>query len=333
MKIKTLGWLIAAAAVASSASIVACSQAAVQCQAGHAGSGLAYAVKYYPVGTPGAACAAPGDEIGFETYHPPGGGDDGSQPDFSIPSIVSFRNASMGAMIAAKAAVGSVDPDGTNVENPVDGTHTLAKRPAYSLGTFATVEPVNDFCPVVDPKAAEQQFPLVPKVEPDPADPEDMGSPEVPASSVKYEWSDVKVYVTAAAQGTQFSGHLKYSQDASLPNACAAEYDVVGVWPSVFCGVTKEVDDGMGGTMEIDVPEPSLCCPSADPLGGRIIGSGINPDFPMVCDPDLLLCVLDTKDAKSLPVLKPGWDADSEGVLTGACKITPPSSDSTSTGM
>lgn len=328
MKIKTLGWLLAATALASSASIVACSQAPVQCQAGHAGSGLGYAVKYYPVGTPGAACAAPGDEIGFETYHPPGGGADGSQPDFSIPSRVSFRNASMGALIAAKAKVGSVDPDGTNVENPEDSTHTLAKNPAYALGTFATVEPVNDFCPVVDPKPAVQNFPLVPKGNPDPEKPGDMGKPEVPASSVKYEWSDVKVYVTAAAQGTQFSGRLKYTEDS-----CSAEYNVAGVWPAVHCGVDKEVDDGMGGMMMVTVPEASLCCPSADPLGGRITGSGINPDFPMVCDPDLLLCVLDTADSTKLPVLKPGWDADADGVPTGACKITPPSSGSTSTGM
>ncbi len=112
--------------------------------------------------------------------------------------------------------------------------------------------------------------------------------------------------------GTQFSGHLRYTEDS-----CSAEYNVAGVWPSVFCGVDKEVDDGMGGTKTVTVPEASLCCPSADPLGGRITGSGINPDFPMKCDPDLLLCVLDIPDASKLPALNPGWDTK-----VAACAIT-----------
>jgi hypothetical protein len=311
MKIKTLGWLLAVTALASSASVVACSQAPVQCQAAHSGLGLGFAAKYYPVGTPGAACAIKGDEIGFETYHPPGGGEDGKQPDFSIPSRVAVKTTAMGNLIASKAKKGSKDPDGLNLEN-ADGTHVLAKNPAYSLGTFATVEPVEDFCAVADPKPAVQSFPRVEAVPPDPMDPEDMGSPEEAALAVKYEWTDLKVYVTAAAQGTQFSGRLKYTE-----NACSAEYNVAGVWPPVHCGVEKEVDDGMGGTMTIEVPEASLCCPTADPLGGRVTGSGINPDFPVKCDPDLLLCVLDTPDPTKLPILSPGWDAKQD-----ACKVT-----------
>ena len=313
MKIKTLGWLLAATALASSASVVACSQANVQCQAAHSGQNLGFAAKYYPVGAPGT-CAIKGDEIGFETYHPPGGGDDGTQPDFSVPSGVALKTTAMGLLIASKAKVGSTDPDGKNVENS-DGSHVLAKHPAYSLGKFATVEPVNDFCEVVAPKPAEQSFPPVEAVPPDPKDPDDTGVPAAPAMSVKYEWSDVKVYVTAAAQGTQFSGHLKYTENADA--TCSAEYDVVGVWPPVPCGVDKEVDDGMGGMKTITVPEASLCCPTADPLGGRVTGSGINPDFPVKCDPDLLLCVLDTNDPSKLPVLSPGWEAN-----TAACKLT-----------
>ncbi len=130
--------------------------------------------------------------------------------------------------------------------------------------------------------------------------------------SVKYEWTDVKVYVTAAAQGTQFSGHLKYTEDA-----CVAEYNVAGVWPSVDCSVEKEVDDGMGGTKTILVADASLCCPSADPLGGRAVGSSINPDFPVKCDPNLLVCVLDTEEPTKLPILNPGWDTKVD-----ACKVT-----------
>ena len=322
MNIKTLGWLLGAAALASSASIAACSQAQVQCQAGHAGSGVGFAVKYYPVGTPGAACAVPGDEIGFETYHPPGGGDDGSQPDFSVASIVAFQNNSMGVLIGDKSGVGSEDPEGAG-KQAEDGSHIAPKHAAYSLGKFATVEPVNDFCAVTDPQPAEQDFPLVPKRAPDPADPMDMGDPEVPASTVKYAWSDVKVYVTAAAQGTQFSGRLKYTQDS-----CSAEYNVAGVWPSVAC--TSRVPDGVdanGDPKTKLVANAALCCPTADPLGGRLTGSGINPDFPMKCEQiapvdedndDLgVRCVLDTADPSKLPILNPGWEANA-----AVCKTT-----------
>ena len=285
MKIKTLGWLLAVTAIASSASIVACSQAAVQCQAGHSGLGLGFAAKYYPVGTPGAECVLTGDEIGLETYHPPGAGPDGTQPDFSVPSGVAIKTSALGNLIADKASKGSEDVLGVNKEND-DGTHTLAEHPAYSLGKFTTIEPVDGFCPVAGLGTAQQSFPPVEAVAPDPADPKDPGVEAEPAQAVKYEWSDVKVYVTAAAQGTQFSGHLKYTQDS-----CTAEYNVLAVWPSVPCGSDAD------------------CCPAADPLGGRVTGSGINPDFPMKCDAVLELCVLDAPDASKLPVLNPGWDA------------------------
>jgi hypothetical protein len=293
MKIKTLGWLLAVTAIASSASIVACSQAAVQCQAGHSGLGLGFAAKYYPVGTPGMACTLTGDEIGLETYHPPGGGDDGTQPDFSVPSGVAVKTSAMGNLIADKAKKGSKDDLGTNTEND-DGTHTLAKHPAYSLGKFSTIEPVDDFCPVTGLAPAEQSFPPVKAVPPDPKDPDDMGTKAEDATSVRYEWSDLKVYVTAAAQGTQFSGHLKFTQDT-----CSAEYNVLAVWPEVGCGSDAD------------------CCPAADPLGGRITGSGINPDFPVKCDVKLGFCVLDAPDASKLPVLNPGWDASAP-----QCKLT-----------
>lgn len=80
MKIQTLGWLVGVAALAASGTILACSQAVVVCQVGHAGAN-SFSAKYFPIGTPGAACAIPGDLVGFESYHPKGGGDDGAQPD------------------------------------------------------------------------------------------------------------------------------------------------------------------------------------------------------------------------------------------------------------
>ncbi len=319
MKIQTLGWLIGFTALVSSTSILACSQAVVACQAGHAGSGFAFAAKYFPVGAPGAACTASGDEIGLETYHPPGGGDDGKQPDFSVPAILAIQTDAMGVLIANKASLpnASIDPDGTNVENK-DGTHTLAKHPPYALGPFTAVEPDADgFCIVTAPAPAVQDFPAEAAIAPDPtAMPPDPGAPAVEAETVKYEWSNVKVYATAAAQGTQFSGHVKFTD-----NACTAEYNVAAVWPSVDCTARDANGSPVLGTDMKAQPVQAACCPTADPLGGRVTGSGINPDFPVSCQQiaqdGTYRCALNISDPTKLPALDPGWDAKVD-----ACKLT-----------
>ena len=309
MKMQTLGWVFGAAVLTSSASIVACSQSTTQCSAGNADA-ASFAVKYYGKTSPAPACAVPGDVIGFGTFHQPGGGDDKKQPDFSTPAGVALQLESMGTLVSDEEGAGILDPK--------------AEHKPYSLGVFATLEPDSaGFCAVNAPAAAEKDYPAVPD------DPATMEDESVPAASLKAEWSNVKIYVTAAAQGTQFSGHLKQTKDS-----CVAEYDVAGVWPAIPCGL--EVDDGvdtMGKPKTKIVVDPVQCCPAADPNGGRATGSGINPDFPLKCDPELFLCVLDIKDPSELPALNPTWAADSDGVPTGICKLTPPPSGSTSTGM
>jgi hypothetical protein len=334
MKTITLGLMFGVVAAVSS--FIACSQAKVQCVVGHAGSGQAYAAKYILKTTPAPACAVPGDAIGFETYHPAGGGDDGKQPDFSKPALVAIQADSMGLVYSGRTGVDA------------DATHKL-----YSLGAFSTVEPGTDgFCAVNIDHAkgdAEQHFPHVAAVPPmgtgGDATP---GSPEEPETDIKYVWDNVKVYVTADAQGTQFKADLKYTEIDTDPmtNAaatCEATYSVIGVWPQVTCGNTVMVDDGMGGqtaktcAMPTDcgtgetcfqgactTPIDALCCPNADPNGGRVTGSGINPDFPLKCDTTVFNCVLDTDDPSKLPLLKTGW-ADS----APACKLTPAASGST----
>ena len=101
------------------------------------------------------------------------------------------------------------------------------------------------------------------------------GTQEQPATSVKYEWSNVRVYDTAAATGTQFTADLAYTQDG-----CTAQYHVFAVYPAVSC-------DAGDGT-----PNEALCSSEANPDAGMATGSGISPDVPITCDPDLLLCVL-----------------------------------------
>jgi len=307
MKIQTLGWLLGAVALASAGSIVACSQAAVQCTVGHAGAtvnlpnGLVngYSAKYTVKGT-AAACVEEGDIVGFESYHPPGGGDDGLQPDFSKPTIMALQASSLENLVRAKKKKAAIDE---NVDHK-----------SYSVGPFSTVEPdTSAICVVPTLVPAQKDIPKVDAVAGMGGG--DPGKPEEPATSLKYEWTNIKMYVTAAVPGTQFTADLHYTKDA-----CVVDYQVIGSWPAVPCG---DADDK---------PSDALCCPEADPNGGRPTGSGINPDFPMKCDPGLLRCVLDTPDATTLPVLKPGWASNADGVPTGVCKLTP-AGGSTSTGM
>ena len=90
--------------------------------------------------------------------------------------------------------------------------------------------------------------------------------------------SDVRVYVDAAALGTQMKGTYSVTQDG-----CTATYHVLAMYPATDC------------TGEDGGPDQSVC---DDPA------SGISPDFPVVCDPALLLCVLDADVDADLPVLK-----------------------------
>lgn len=314
MKIQTLGWLIGAVALASAGSFIACSQAAVQCTVGHAGApvnlgnGLVngYAAKFVAQGT-APACAQKGDIVGFESYHEQSATED-KQPDYAKPTIIALQAAALADLASAKGSPRDEAGEDPGVED------TNAEHKLFGLGPFGTLEPdTTSICVVPKVTTAEQDFPARDAIA-------GMGGgmPEIPAepaTKVSYEWTNLKMFVTAAVPGTQFTADLHYTQDT-----CTVDYKVIGSWPAVPC------DDGAGVAVD------ALCCPEADPNGGRPTGSGINPDFPMKCDPDLLLCVLDTQDATKLPVLKPGWAADADGVPSGVCKLTPLAS-STSTGM
>jgi hypothetical protein len=301
MNTRTLGWLIGLSAISSS--FLSCSQPAVVCTAAHAGSLVGFAAVYELKGESPSGCGAMADHpsgaklneltyetVGFETYHPIKVSENGQEPDFTKTTIA-VQSDALGSLAKARPSE--------------EGGQ------AYSLGTFTNSEPDADgFCPVKDIEPAELSFPVVPAVPDDPMTmDEDESTPEEPAVNIKYAWKNLKIYVTAAAQGTQFSGDLTYTQDT-----CAVDYKVIGFWPEVGCeGVGL---DEMG--KEIAVPDDSLCCPNADPEAGRITGSGINPDFPVKCDPNLLICVLDRKEGQDIPVLSPDWSLNAR-----ACKPTP----------
>lgn len=92
--------------------------------------------------------------------------------------------------------------------------------------------------------------------------------------SLTYAWSNLRIYNTPEIPGTQFTAELRYTE-----SGCTAEYTVKGIWPVVGCATSGKPDD-------------AKCDPKPDPSVGRYRGSGINPTFPVKCDPVALICVL-----------------------------------------
>ncbi|QRN95367.1 hypothetical protein JRI60_40865 [Archangium violaceum] len=92
--------------------------------------------------------------------------------------------------------------------------------------------------------------------------------------SLVYEWSNLRIYNTPGIPGTQFTAELRYTE-----NGCTADYTVKGIWPVVSCATNGQ-------------PDETKCDPKPNPAAGRNRGSGINPVFPVKCDPDVKICVL-----------------------------------------
>lgn len=239
-----------------------------------------------------------GDQVGMETYHPLMTTGEDSAPDFS-----------KGTVAMQADAVGEV-AGGRDVD-PASGT-------PFALGDWAAEYPdANDFCPVSNVKPSVQKFPKV-----DDTNSKMMPLPCLaPEQDFTYDWKNVQFYVTASAIGTEFSADLTYTQvdhqvdpaaqptdapmctDKVAATTCTLEYHVRGVWPAISCAVTDDdgnpqVDPATGKLM-ID---PTQCCPDADPPA-RPVGSGINPDFPVKCDVNLGMCVLDAPDDAKLPII------------------------------
>jgi hypothetical protein len=92
------------------------------------------------------------------------------------------------------------------------------------------------------------------------------------ATSISYQFNNVKVYAAPQAPGTQIGGDLTYTRDG-----CTIQLGVRAIWPAVAC---------VAG--------------SSNPAESCGAGSGINPEFDVTCDPDLSRCV----PTKAIPSLK-----------------------------
>ncbi|NTX03273.1 hypothetical protein HUA74_09810 [Myxococcus sp. CA051A] len=136
-----------------------------------------------------------------------------------------------------------------------DPSHT-----PFSVGPFSSEGPgADNFCDVPQLSPTRLDVPA---------------TATLPAQSFRYEWSNLRIYNTPGIPGTQFKADLTYTE-----NGCTATYQAKGIWPVVGCA-TK------------GAPDETKCDPYADYSVGRLRGSGINPLFPVKCDPDALICVL-----------------------------------------
>ena len=218
-----------------------CTQPPIACTTGHG----VYAAKYIlKTGDAASPCGQlVGDYLGMQTYYAEKNG----LPDFTRISIA-IRPESIGAL----------------VQERIDRGAAVSLKAANAVGDFVDDLPASDdFCTADELAASDVKLPYVAEeIIPDDPDTEEDESdvlPELPATELRLEWSDLRFYVTANAQGTQFTARLKYTEDG-----CTATYDVVGAFPGVPCETQADCDDP---------------------------NNGLNPDFALECDAGIGACI------------------------------------------
>jgi hypothetical protein len=255
-----------------SGSSMACSQPAIECQVAMFAP---YTARFTPTRALPACAQDPSfsgktfDLVGLEFFHPERRDASGEVVGYDADrTSIAIKSELLGEELYARdPEQGRPDPD--------------PDHHAYSLGDFTSMHPdAQGMCSV--PRFAiqtEQELPAIDGIE---------GT--APAKHVTYAWSDFRVYVTASAQGTQFSSDLVYTE-----NGCSVPYRVTGMWPAAGCYRT---DDTGAPLLDEDgkaVPDATLCSPCPQ-LGKKLpLGSGLNEEFPTTCEPfadGLYYCVL-----------------------------------------
>lgn len=273
----------------------ACDQPAPKCNVAHG----PFWAKYTLVSGEGDCAMLTGEELDVQSYYAPRSGSD-DRPDYDKVSI-GIQPMAITAALANAAGIAEADADGA----------------PYALGRFTTTSPRRDaFCVAPKLTAAQLRLPAVPAHDVDMC----TSVPDAPAYDLRYEFSNVRVYYTPSAIGTQFAADLTYTADG-----CTAKYKVTAVYPMVACGVPTPLEDA--GAMDAAVVDAAVdddsdagvaadggavedageACPPPEPPTGPPVAddslcenAGINPDFAVSCDPDTLMCAL----RKGVPSLR-----------------------------
>jgi hypothetical protein len=268
--------------------LVACDQPTPRCNVAHG----PFWAKYTLVSGEGACAMLTGEQLDVQSYYAPRSKTD-KRPDYDAVSIA-IQPSTIGAALANAAGLAEPDPDDT----------------AYALGRIVTTRPEADgFCRAPSLSAARLRLPSVPEHAVDMC----TTAPEAPAYDIQYELSNVRIYYTPAAIGTQFEADLTYTQDD-----CVARYKVSAVFPAISCAATQttetpdtgepdtsdagaeDSDAGMAPATEAECPPPAADEPAPTADDSLCENPELNPDFAVRCDPVQLMCVL----AKAAPSLK-----------------------------
>lgn len=182
-------------------------------------------------------------------------------------------------------AVGTPDPEGDDGYRPVDDAnvcmvveeHIERRDPSDPKGKNLNAIgkmpqfPTAGVCAVSDLVGGVQNF------QAEDLELTDGTTQTLPAITYKAEWTNFNVINSAKVQGTAFTANLKFTE-----GSCVANYKAVGFWPEVAC--SNKPSEG-------ELVTSGDCEPAPDLDAGRVVGSGINPEFKPKCDTKLGVCV------------------------------------------
>ena len=258
MNIKTIisvAFVLVATSTAFVSTTTGCDQPAPKC----ASSRGDFVVRYTYVSGPESCKALTGEKVGIQTYNPVG---ESGKPNLDQGSVA-MQADTLGKLFDNAESGGVSDPDPNDKE--------------YALGSFSTATPVGEVCTAPTLSVAQQQLGEVAE--------DDAGTAAQPATLINYTWKNVQFLVTSQYLGSQFIADLDIGRDAT---DCI--YKAQGLYPYVDC---FKLDDNGDPATDADgnmLPDDSFCAAEANPPA-HPVGSGINPDFAVHCDPVLFACV------------------------------------------
>lgn len=317
MKARTLALTFSAAAV-----LVACDQPTNTCQAQR---GL-FSVYLTPKAGSGSCLGGQKVEfVNLQNYNPTAPGSSPPKRDVTVPPDLAIGTSTVGGLARF------VEGNGIGDEDPNDKV--------YSIGKFTSVDPSSEQCSVPTLSPAHYVTGEIPPIVcggtggggggtaggggagtggDTGAGGDCTEDPGFPKLEYTVEWKNLQMVVRPDVPGTQFKAEVSYAIKTSVGGEvvddCKDEYDAVGMYPgAVDCGeydadgaLCPEDGSGEGDCAGKDGVDIVACSPDPDPKNGRPFGSGINPDFPIICQRDDLMggsfCVLDP--AAGYPAIK-----------------------------
>jgi hypothetical protein len=221
--------------------------------------------------------------------------------DYELPFKVAIQTLEMGEEYA------NIEGNADRIADGRAPEEIIATDKLYAYGQFTTPQPDgNDQCYIPTFAPAVLNAPTLLAVEDDPTTTdEDESVPVEPSFTLRAEWSNVTFLVSTAYPGVQFTGTVTLTRRKPRPDpdpdpeapteTCTVTYNAVAVSAvnTYDCSTPDPTDEDAPPYARTEGYNQSLCSAEPDFSQGIPFGSGINPDFPIVCDPESKLCLLD----------------------------------------